>query len=709
MAKIDDLLDDIPDPRLRSELRQAVNELRSARTFGLVFEDHIPEEVALPGLPVRTGSIVQNRTRPDGATKYEVIEVDGDEAQVRPVGNGDESTTAPVRDLMVVRRFGEPIYPGLTQVGEVRRGPNDKPAHAVINAENFHALQMLTYTHAGKIDVIYADPPYNTGDKSWKYNNRFVDVNDQWRHSKWLSMMEKRLRLARVLLKPDGVLIVTIDEHEVHHLGLLLEQLFPDAYRQMVTIVITARGVAKQGLARVEEYALFAYTGNASASLIESDLLTDRKSGPKNPWASLLRRGTGATAKDRPGMVYPILVDPDRRVILGAGRTLTERIEDGELQRSEIQTWMPPQSPEQAWPVRSDGSLGRWQVSPSTLQDLLDKGYVKLGRFDEARPSWAVNYLKSGPQREIDEGGLVITGRDPTDGSVILQQGAGRGLSRPKTVWRRTAHDAGTYGSSLLRSFLGDRVFDFPKSLYSVRDTLATVVRERPHAVVLDFFAGSGTTLHAIALLNAKDGGDRRCMLVTNSDLSDDADATARAAGRLPGDAEYEALGIFEAVTRPRCEAAVTGNRPDGSPVPGQYLSDYLDRPHAAGLDENVSFFRLDYLDPDVVSVGRQYSAIAPLLWLAAGSVGRWADREGDEPWSVPESSNYAVLFDEDRFADFRALVEGSERIGHVWLVTNSSQSFAEMRAQLPDGLEVQMLYRDYLSNFRLNTAETVS
>lgn len=709
MAKIDELLDDVPDPRLRSELRKAVNELRSARTFGLVFEDHIPEEVALPGLLIRTGSIVQYRTRPDDTTKYEVTAVDGDNAEIRPIGNGDDPVTVAVTDLMVVRRFGEPIYPGLTQVGEIRRGPDDKPAHVVINAENFHALQMLTYTHAGKVDVIYIDPPYNTGDKSWKYNNRFVDANDQWRHSKWLSMMEKRLRIARTLLRPDGVLIVTIDEHEVHHLGMLLEQLFPDAYRQMVTIVITARGVPKQGLARVEEYAHFVYSGNASASPIESDLLTDRTSRPKNPWASLLRRGTGATAKDRPGMVYPIRVDPDRRVILGAGRTLAERIEAGELQKSDIQTWMPERSPEEAWPFRSDGSLGRWQVSPSTLHDLLDKGYVKLGRFDDVRQTWAVNYLKSGPQREIDEGGLVIIGRDPTDGSVMLQQGAEGGLSRPKTVWRRTAHDAGTYGSSLLRSFLGDRVFDFPKSLYSVRDTLATVVRKHPDAVILDFFAGSGTTLHAVALLNAMDGGDRTCILVTNNDLSDDADAAARAAGMLPGDTEYEALGIFEAVTRPRCEAAITGRQPDSSPVPGRYLPDYLDRPHAAGLEENVTFFRLDYLDPDVVSVGRQYSAIAPLLWLAAGSVGHWADRDGDEAWSVPESSNYAVLFEEDRFAEFKDLVEGSERIGHVWLVTNSSQSFAEMRSQLPDGLEVQMLYRDYLSNFRVNTAETFS
>lgn len=120
-----------------------------------MFEEHIPEEVALHGLPIRTGSVVQIRTDPTDATRYEVEGIANGEASIRPVADvSDERRQIPVEDLMVIRRFGEPIYPGLTQVGSVRRGPDDKPAHSVINAENFHALQMLTYTHAGKVDVI---------------------------------------------------------------------------------------------------------------------------------------------------------------------------------------------------------------------------------------------------------------------------------------------------------------------------------------------------------------------------------------------------------------------------------------------------------------------------------------------------------------------------------------------------------------------------
>src|SRR5205807_1912373 len=133
---------------------------------------------------------------------------------------------APLDELLVVRDFGDPVYPALVPVDEVRRS-DDRPYHAVISGENYHGLQALLYAYEGQVDCIYADPPYNTGARDWKYNNDYVDSSDTWRHSKWLSMMEKRLQLAKRLLKPDGVLVCTIDEHEVHHLGVLLEQLFP--------------------------------------------------------------------------------------------------------------------------------------------------------------------------------------------------------------------------------------------------------------------------------------------------------------------------------------------------------------------------------------------------------------------------------------------------------------------------------------------------
>ena len=254
MARIDDLVSQVPQADLRRELESAVAALKSHQRFGLVFEEHIPETTALYGLALAVGFRVQRRAAPASSPVFRVTALNGDQATIEPESGG-ATETVPARDLLVIKRFGEPIYPALRPLGNVRRGAEDKPAHAVINGENFDALQLLLYLYEGQVDCIYLDPPYNTGARDWKYNNDYVDSNDDWRHSKWLSFMERRLKIAKRLLKPDGVLIVTIDEHEVNHLGMLLERHFPEYLRYMITIVISARGNYKANFARVEEYA----------------------------------------------------------------------------------------------------------------------------------------------------------------------------------------------------------------------------------------------------------------------------------------------------------------------------------------------------------------------------------------------------------------------------------------------------------------------
>ena len=133
------------------------------------------------------------------------------------------------------------------------------PVNILIEGDNYHALSVLNYTHKGKIDAIYADPPYNTGAKDWKYNNSFVDINDGYRHSKWLSMMNSRLVLAKKLLKRDGVLICAIDENEQAHLGVLLENLFKDYEIHCITIVHNPRGVQGKNFSYTHEYAFFVF------------------------------------------------------------------------------------------------------------------------------------------------------------------------------------------------------------------------------------------------------------------------------------------------------------------------------------------------------------------------------------------------------------------------------------------------------------------
>ena len=266
-----------------------------------------------------------------------------------------------------------------------------------------------------------------------------------------------------------------------------------------------------------------------------------------------------------------------------------------------------------------------------------------------------------------------------------------------KTVWHRTRHDAGVGGSDVLRSLLGERAFPFPKSLYAVRDTLAALTGHRKDAVIVDFFAGSGTTAHAAALLNANDYGNRRCILVTNNEVSEEVAAGLNAQNLFVGDDDYEAHGICRSVTIPRIRAAITGRDRDGSPIDGRYLNG---KPYAEGFKENAAFFDLVYNDPDIVEVGAHFDLVAPLLWLAAGGLGAPPPRDFPGPWYLPGDAPYAVLFDEDHFKEFLLALCGREDVTHVWLVTDSEGAFARMSVRVPGNRQLGMLYRDYLRNF---------
>jgi adenine-specific DNA-methyltransferase len=245
--------------------------------------------------------------------------------------------------------------------------------------------------------------------------------------------------------------------------------------------------------------------------------------------------------------------------------------------------------------------------------------------------------------------------------------------------------------------------FPFPKSLYAVEDSLRIAVGEYPEAVVLDFFGGSGTTAHAVARLNREDGGRRRSICVTNNEVSASEAGSLRKQGYRPGDPEWEALGIFEHITRPRITAAVTGLTPDGQPVKGDYK--FTDEfPMAEGFDENVEFVELTYQDPDDVELDLAFEAIGPLLWMRAGSRGPVIDACLDpagrrKPYTWTEQ--YGVLFNADRWRVFVENLPATATTAFV--VTDSQATFAGISAELPGHLDVIRLYENYLTTFRIN------
>jgi adenine-specific DNA-methyltransferase len=590
LAAINDLIEQIEDARLRDRLSKELEEFTKGRTFGLVFERHLPELMPLHSARPKRGDLVC----PKGASLTDVWRVSkltSSRAEC-VMTQSEEHRTFSLDDLVVVRQFGEPIFPSLTPMGKIENGTADQPWHTLIEADNYHALQLLEYLYSGKVDCIYIDPPYNTGARDWKYNNDYVDSNDLWRHSKWLSFMEKRLKLAQRLLKPDtGVLIVTVDEHEVHHLGMLLAQLFPNKYRQMVTIVTTPGGVTQGRFSRVEEYALFCFNSEAFTVLSQDDLLSfengKKVAAAQDVWQSLIRRGVGSQRKDRPGMFFPINVDPTTRKILGAGNPLPLDKEPD---------WGPAVKKTIAWPVRSDGELGRWRIGPKTFNSLLEKGYVKLGGYDEKRRTWTVLYLQRKAIAEIEDGILQVLSRDAVTNTVILGHGVGSEQLKPiKTVWNRSAHHAGSHGSTLLRNILGESGrFSFPKSIYATRDALAAIVRNNPNALILDFFAGSGTTLNAVNLMNASDGGKRRCILVTNNEVSGEEADRLRKSGAHPGTATWENQGICRSVTWPRSKYTILGRRDDGTLLPGDYLTGrFIEK------EKDRKYIHVGYLGPE--------------------------------------------------------------------------------------------------------------
>ena len=717
MSRLTELLRQVrkADPQLGADLEVEIAALTKRRTFGLVFERHQPEAVELPGRPVRRGDKVR-LLPPRGKTKIgdqrlwrvsRIERVDGQRvAHLAELDAEDPETRAVLADdVVVVAQFRDRIYPGLVETGRVDRG-GDKPFHTVINAENYHALEMLTYTHRHAIDAIYIDPPYNTGAKDWKYNNDYVASDDDYRHSKWLAFIERRLKFARELLNPEeSVLIVTIDEKEYLRLGLLLEQTFPEARIQMVSSVINPKGVSRgDSFRRSDEYLFFVMLGSASPhrlelgsawgveSVVGNDSDVGRE-GSKPGWTSMMRRGSNAARADRPGLFYPIYVDPELGRIDHVGPPLPSDVHEAQEIDGLVATL----------PLRRNGSEGRWQIGPKELLSRIEQGRVRVGR--RTSYGYVINYLPDGAYDDVLSGRFEVTGRAP-DGSLIARSvGLESHAQIPFTQWRVPSHNASEHGSTLLASFLPGRKFPFPKSLYAVEDALRFFVKDKPEAIILDFFAGSGTTAHAVMRLNRQDGGRRQCISVTNNEVSADEQARLRKHKLRPGDPDWEALGICDYITKPRLIAAMTGLTPDGDSIKGAYK--FTDEfPKSEGFEENAAFFTLTHEAPLSVRHNRAFERVAPMLWLRAGSRGRIIYDLGEDGWDVADS--YGVLENLDQVNEFVSAVSTWKSIEIAYVVTDDDSAFQMVCRELPNGVLPVRLYESYFQNFEINTGRSL-
>jgi adenine-specific DNA-methyltransferase len=692
------------NPALADDLQSEFDALADRRSFGLNFERHVPEAVELPGRKVRKGDkvrVLPARGEARAAENDRLWRVTGigTEGGVRlatlaSLDDAADEASVSLDDLVVVAVFRDPIYPGLVSTGTIARG-GEKPFHTVINAENFHALQTLLFTHRGKVDCIYIDPPYNSGARDWKYNNDYVEGDDLYRHSKWLAMMERRLILAKELLNPDeSVLIVTIDEREYLRLGLLLGQTFPEAQIEMVTSVISSKGVARFGqFSRVEEYIFTLRFGTQEVALSERNMLDETRSasaqvGKPVDWLGLRRREPSARRGARPKQFYPVFVDVKTGVVHSIGDEITNDVDR--------RTIPEPSGTFAVWPLLPDGTEGLWGITPETARIYLASGYVRARNYKPESRNVAIQYLPSGTVGAIEAGDIEVSGLDE-GGAVIATYRSAKGVI-PKRVWNMRSHNAETGGTALLSKLLPGRRFPFPKSLFAVEDVLRFFVIDKPNATIVDFFSGSGTTTHAVMRLNKQDGGRRQSISVTNNEVSADEQKELRSKGLRPGDPEWEQWGICEYITKPRLAAAVTGATPDGEPIKGDYkFSEEF--PMADGFEENVEFFMLTYETPLRVASDREFTRIAPLLWLRAGSRGRRID-DISKGWDVADV--YGVIADLDQSEAFLKAMAEEDDLAMAFIVTDEDLLFESLVAALPEHIEPVRLYEAYLRNFEI-------
>lgn len=377
--------------------------------------------------------------------------------------------------------------------------PEGSPNHILIEGDNLNALAALTYAYAGKIDVIYIDPPYNTGNKDFIYNDSFVDKDDSFRHSKWLSFMDRRLRIAKKLLSEKGVMFISIDENEEAQLKMLCDKIYGENNHiaTLPTIMNLKGNQDEFGFAGTHEYTHVYCLSRENCSIgylpVEDEELDDWLSDDKGFYkkgANLKSTGVNAPKEKRPYLFYPILVNIETKVVSTISKDEYVRIYDKELKLHD-------------------------EVYLSQLQEKYESlGYTFLLPITGGKGmSWRWGWQKV--KEEADE---IIVNINGIDVSLYKKQRPQLGdlpSKKPKSVFYRPEYSSGN-GKAELVSVLGENLFGYPKPLNLIIDFLR--ISAFKDSTILDFFAGSGTTLHATMQLNSEDGGHRKCILVTNNE-----------------------------------------------------------------------------------------------------------------------------------------------------------------------------------------------
>ena len=486
-----------------------------------------------------------------------------------------------------------------------------KPTHILIEGDNYHALSVLNYTHQNAIDVIYIDPPFNTGNKSWKYNNAFVDSEDSFRHSKWITMMDKRLRLAKNLLNEKGVIVVAIDDYECHTLRLLMDEIFNENNRLgIITLVNKAEGrTDDKFIATAHEY-MVVYAKNSEHAKINGLPLPEEKILEKYPlkddislyrYKPLRRGGSNSRRVDRPNLFYPVYF----------------RKSDGEIALLKFNKSI------EILPIDSFGVERVWQWGKSTFNERM--------------------------KTEI----LIKESKNTPSGLDIHRKVRLNNTTKVKSFWYSPKYNAAAHGTKLLEDILGkNRAFEYPKSLYAVLDTLIATTSD--NSIVLDFFAGSGTTAHAVLELNKIDDGKRQVILNTNNEND-----------------------ICKNVCYPRVKNVINGYKNKK----GRKIE---------GFGENLKYFKTSFVPAKLTDSNKEKLTKQSVEMLSLKENTFESVLDLDNIKIFKNNDHYTgILFDEEEIQNFKEQIKDFDLPVSVYVFSLGDDNFAEEFSDIKDKVKV--------------------
>jgi len=474
----------------------------------------------------------------------------------------------------------------------------NKPVNLLIEGDNYHALSVLNYTHAGKIDVIYIDPPYNTGARDWKYNNDYVDSEDGFRHSKWINMMSSRLNLARKLLTEKGIIAIAVDHNELFNLGLLCDQIFREENRLgIVAVVHKSEGRNQEKFFGTSHEYMFFYAKNKKACDFQKIVLDDSvaasfdKEDEKGKFRlnNYIRTGGGDQNLkiNKQHFFYPIYVSKELKDISLEKKTGYSKV----------------------LPITGSGQERTWKTTKETFQDRLEDGEILAQK---------------------DDGGNVQIYEKYREDQVI------------KTHWIDVRYHAIHHGTKVLENILGAKIFDFPKSLYLIFDTLKLTAKS--DAIILDFFAGSGTTGHAVLELNKKDGGNRKFILCTNNENN-----------------------IATDVSYPRIKKVIEGYK-------------NLKKENIVGLGGNLKYFKTDFVDYKESTDRNKIKLTKEAVEMLCVKEGTFESVLNNEDFKIFKNHNHytGIIFEQLAIEDFKKEIKGIKDKISVYIFSLGDDSFED-------------------------------